>query len=748
MNKLKKDNLNYIYKLLESNKYEAALIEAEKMLEKSPSSYLLLNFKGLACIYLNNLSVAEDTYIKAISINNNFFDAHYNLGHVHELKGNINKAIESYIKALSIDSKNIDATLKLSNLYIKKQQFDNAYQILLAQCEDNSQDYRLFQNIANVLFHLSNNNLALDAINWALILSPKSPELHNTKGLIFQSLQKNAEALKSYHESLEYDPRNIEALNNIGAVYKNTGNLKEAISWFDKAITLNKKHANSITNKAECLLGIGENIDDAMDILVDSIDIDSNNSRTYTLLGDAKTIKGENYDALACYQKALEIDFKNRYSLAKLMHTARKICYWDLNIQLDSNSLSYTNEIYTSETPFSFLSLEDAPEKQLLRSQHWSSVITKNIKTRDLSKRSNDRIKLAYFSADFHDFPGMHLMIGMLEKHDRSKFEIYAFSYGPNINDPMRNRIVNAVDHFIDIKELSTEAVVELCDKENIDIAIHRNGFTAKSRSSYFARRVAPVQINYLGYPGSLGSTFIDYIIADKTVIPENQKSNYSEEILYLPDCYQPNDNMRDVAITKTTRNDFGLPEDSFVFCCFNNSYKISPEEFDIWMRVLLQVPNSVLWLYKSNVEMVRNLGKEAVKRGVNANRLVFADRLPQSEHLARHKHADLFLDTFNYNAHTTASDALWTGLPVVTKIGQQFAARVSASLLNAIGASELITESEEEYEALIIKLASQPEKLKAIKEKIHSNRLSHPLFDTEKYTRDFENLLHHCYGK
>jgi len=358
------------------------------------------------------------------------------------------------------------------------------------------------------------------------------------------------------------------------------------------------------------------------------------------------------------------------------------------------------------------------------------------------------RLKIGYFSADFHSFPGMYLMVGLLEKHDRTKFEISAFSYGPDIYDQMRNRIVNAVDHFIDIKTADSDTVVNLARQQNIDIAVHRNGYTKNERTELFASGLAPIQINYLGYPGTLGADFIDYIVADPILIPEDKRQHYSEQIIYLPNSYQPTDNTRIISDKVIKRKDMGLPDKGFVFCCFNQIYKISPSEFNIWMRLLKSVKGSVLWLLKSNKWAEENLKRHAEAHGVNAERIIFAEIVPQAEHLARQQLADLFLDTFNYNAHTTTSDALWAGLPLVTKLGKGFAARVAGSLLNAVGLPELVTETEKDYEVLILELATNPKKLIKIKEKLAINRLTQPLFNTELYTKHLENGYQQAYQK
>jgi protein O-GlcNAc transferase len=290
--------------------------------------------------------------------------------------------------------------------------------------------------------------------------------------------------------------------------------------------------------------------------------------------------------------------------------------------------------------------------------------------------------------------------------------------------------------------------VALLARQDKIDIAVDLTGYTTNSRSGIFACRAAPIQINYLGYPGTMGADFIDYIIADQNLIPTESQHFYSEKPIYMPNSYMVTDNTRPVSSIPITRLEAGLPEDGFVFCCFNNNYKISPAEFDIWMRLLTRVKGSVLWLRKSNNWSEDNFSKEAQNRGVDPSRLIFAGRKPMDEHLARHRLADLFLDTFAFNAHTTATEALWVGLPVVTKLGQGFAARVAGSLLTAIGLPELITETEQEYEALILDLATNPERLASLKEKLAANRLSKPLFNSELFTKHLEDGYQQAYHR
>ncbi len=356
------------------------------------------------------------------------------------------------------------------------------------------------------------------------------------------------------------------------------------------------------------------------------------------------------------------------------------------------------------------------------------------------------RLRIGYFSADFHEHPVAYLMAKILELHDRDQFAIYAYSFGANKADAMRSRLIEAVDTFTDVRAMTDKEVTLLARSDEIDIAIDLTGYTQNNRTGIFACRAAAIQINFLGYPGTMGADFMDYIIADKSLIPDRHRHHYSENILCMPNAYMPTDNTRKISSRALTRADMGLPEDAFVFCCFSDSYKIKEMEFGIWMRLLRQISGSVLWLRKANHWFEANLIAEAEKRHIDPARLIFADRIPMDEHLARHTLADLFLDTFAFNAHTTATEALWAELPLVTKVGQGFATRVAASLLSAVGLPELITETADDYEALILALATDPHRLAVIRQKLAANRLSAPLFDTELFIRHLENEYQQAY--
>ena len=368
-----------------------------------------------------------------------------------------------------------------------------------------------------------------------------------------------------------------------------------------------------------------------------------------------------------------------------------------------------------------------------------------------LKKNGNKKIKLGYFSADFKTHAVAALIANLIEVHDRNSFEVIGFSYGETSpDDQMRERLSKAFDEFIDIRDKSDPEVASLSREMGVDIAIDLGGHTADARTGIFTFRAAPVQVNYLGYPGTLGAEYFDYIIADKILIPKANEQFFTEKIAFLPHTYQPNDRKKEISQKQFTRTELGLPENGFIYCCFNNNYKITPKTLDSWCRILQSVPRSVLWLLEDNQVAAPNLCNEAQKRGVDPARLFFAPRMDSSNHLARHLLADLFIDTVPYNAHTTASDALWTGLPVLTLLGNTFAGRVAGSLLNAIGLNELIANTQNEYETLAIDLGNNRDKLKSIKQKLISNRLTTPLFDIEIYTRNIEKayqVMHQKHG-
>lgn len=634
-------------------------------------------------------------------------------------------------------------------------------------------------NHGMALSRLGRRSDAEAAYREAIAIDPGHAIAHNNLGNILKENQRFAEALACYLQAIELRPDYADAWNNMALALEGLGRVEEAQASYRKVLELKPDHAPACCNLGNLLAGLGD-LDGAIELYEAALRFDPDYPEAHFNLGNAYkrqdriaeatsayerakaarpryadacteegkalALNGRLEEAIAAFGEALEIEPGNQSAHAHRLFYQAHVCDWS-----DREGWAAFGEMADDAIqPWAALTFEDDPAAQLRRSQVWARKTFPHVSAAmpQPAPAPDGRIRIGYFTADFHDHPMLYLMAGLFREHDRSKFEIFVYSYGPQRVSEMREKVLPYIDHVFEIRDMPDRDVVALARSHGIDIAVDRKGYTQNARPQLFAHRLAPIQINYLAYPGSMGADFIDYIVADPVIIPEGEQHHYSEKIIYLPGSYQPNDNQREIAQTATSRADFRLPEDGFVFCSFNQTYKIGPREFDIWMRLLGKVEGSVLWLFRSNHWAEANLRRAAASRGIDPNRLVFANKLPHAEHLARHKHADLFLDTFNVNAHTTASDALWAGLPVVTKIGRQLAARVSASLIGAVGLPELIAETEEDYEALILELATNPDRLAAIRAKLAENRLTQPLFDSASYTRNLETAFEAIQGQ
>lgn len=606
----------------------------------------------------------------------------------------------------------------------------------------------LIWNILGMAYAYSDNmSKAAESLEKALSLNPFDADAFNNLGNLRKNKGEYADAISYYDRALSIRENFPEAITNRGISLKKMGRFSQAAEAFNQAIRIKSNHANAYNSLCSTLHQMGRH-SEAIKAGHTAISINKNLLEAHVGVADAHEALGQSDKAISHYLFAARSNPKDTYSAASYIHTMRKLCDWSFDIAIQEQCLSL-EATKSPASPFSMLSIEDNADNQLQRSKNWVSA-NFELKPYPLNRRPPEpgrRIRLGYFGADFHNHATMHLMSGLLKSHDHESFEVFIYSYGKPHEDAGRETAKNAADHFFDIHDMPDLDVLRMVRTHDLDIAIDLKGFTKDTKSRLFQLRLAPIQMNYLGFPGSMGAEFIDYIIADPIVIPDECKKSYSERIIYLPDSYQPNDNTREISTERSTKADFGLPEDAFVFCCFNNNYKITPDAFDIWMRILEKVEGSVLWLIRSNSQAERNLRCEAEKKGINPSRIVFAEKFPHTKHLERHVHADLFLDTFTYNAHTTASDALWSGLPMVSMAGEQFSARVGASLLSAAGLPELITYNRKEYEEKILELAMDPTKLRAIRDRLASNLSSIPLFDTQLYTRNFEAGLRKAYG-
>jgi predicted O-linked N-acetylglucosamine transferase (SPINDLY family) len=568
---------------------------------------------------------------------------------------------------------------------------------------DNSAAYI---NLGLVERELKSFEAAFKFFDKAISLKPEYAEAWGNKGVTLDELKRYEEAIAHYDIALRLKPDYAEAWSNKGVTLNKLKRYDEALVHYDKSLSLTPDYAEAWGNKG-------------------------------VTLDELKRYE----EAIAHYENALRLKTDIDWIYGDLIHAKMKICNWSGSPNLLGIVSEKVMEDKKVTSPFFLLALNDDAALHKKSSEIFTqSKYPLNPFLGPIPKLSvNKKIRVGYFSADFHNHATGHLIAELFELHNKNQFELIGFSFGPMANDEMRQRLKKSFDRFIDVSNKSDMEIAQLSRGLNIDIAVDLKGFTQDARTGIFANRVAPIQVNYLGYPGTMGAYYMDYIIADKTIIPVKSQSYYLEKVVYLPNSYQVNDRKRLISEKQFTRQELGLPENGFVFCCFNNNFKILPETFDGWMRILKSVNGSILWLLKDNPWAVENLKKEAQKQGIDGKRLVFAGRVPLSEHLARHRQADLFLDTLPYNAHTTTSDALWTGLPVLTLMGQTFASRVAASLLSAIGLPELITSTQEEYESLAIELALNPKKLSDVKLRLVNNRLTTPLFDTPLFTKNIE---------
>jgi predicted O-linked N-acetylglucosamine transferase (SPINDLY family) len=448
-------------------------------------------------------------------------------------------------------------------------------------------------------------------------------------------------------------------------------------------------------------------------------------------------------EARECFKTALALGANRAEMLSAMAYESHHACRWDLAAEDCADLQRAFDEGITQAIPFQLLTVPSSRAQQLAAAQaHWRDrcgSIQSQPPPRTRGARA--RIRVAYATSDLFRHATAYLIADVLERHDRDRFEIYLYSFSPDDGSEIRQRIIAAVEHFVDARQMSDRALADRVRSDDIDILLDLKGYTLNARFGVFAHHAARIQVNFLGYPGTIGASCYEYIIGDRIVTPLEHAASYSEKIAQMPHCYQPNDRQRQIG-PRPTRAECGLPKEGFIFCSFNNSYKITAAIFDRWCRLLRQIDGSVLWLYEANPQARRNLLLEAQRRGISAERLVWAPHLPLEAHLARLQLADLALDTLPVNAHTTASDALWAGVPMITTAGDSFVSRVASSVLHAASLPELVATDAQAYEQLALELAQEPTSLLRLRERLASNRTRCPLFDSEQYTRDLEALF------
>lgn len=573
----------------------------------------------------------------------------------------------------------------------------------------------------------------------AIEIRPDIAAIHANLGKVLSQAGQVDDAIASFLQVLRIKPDHADALYSLGIAFRAKARDADAITCFAKAWQIKPDFFEAGNNLGIALRDVGC-YDDAIACFLRISEVSPGRANAHVNLAIIYNRLGRYPEAIASLAEALTINSDLADARALKLFLQATICDWD-SLSEDAAAIPTLGISGRAVQPFMMLALEDCPARHRSRSEHFAQEQVHLSEPAQIHRPATrpPRLRIGYFSADFHSHAVMYQLIRVLELHDRSRFQIYAYSFGPDADDAMRKRLKAAVDVFQDVQSLAGKDISAFARSDRIDVAIDLMGYTKNCRFEIFANRAAPVQISYLGYPGTLGSPAMDYLIADRTLIPAGMRHHYCEKIIYLPNSHMATDNTKEMSNQPMSRADLGLPGRGFVFCCFNNSYKISPAEFDVWMRLLHRIDGSVLWLTGANPWAERNLRQAAQRRGVDPERIVFAARIPMPDHLARHRLADLFLDTFNYTGHSTTADALWAGLPLVTKLGQGFPARVSAGLLNAAGFPELVADSTEDYERIAAELAENPDKLAALRSALRERRERAPLFDTESFARHIE---------
>lgn len=654
---------------------------------------------------------------------------------------------------------------------------EGIYRQILASEPENTD----VMHLLGVLSHQSGRHAeAVELISQAIELSPEVATFHCNLGAALQVLGKRDRAIEHFQTALRLRPNYHEAETNLGAALRSAGRIDEAIAAYNRALRLNPNSAAAHYNLAISLRARRQ-LTEAATSFQRALQLKPNYLAAYRGLGNTLKDMGQLASAMECYQRGLklkhddaglyhnlalvqkdlgELDasiesfrtslrFKPDYSesLTQLTHLQLQVCDWT-DFETNVTRVKETIAAGRRAAPWIVVTLPTTPGEQLASARCWAESIGTTSPRVDFTRQQKKKLKIGYLSADFREHPVANLAAELYERHDRDRFQVVAYSFGPHDGSPMRQRLEQAFDEFIDIESESVDAAAERIRQDGVDILVDLMGYTRLCRVEILAARPAPIQVNFLGYPGTMGADFVDYIIADTFTAPPENQQYFSEKLVHVPGSYQVNDNRRPIAEQTPSRSSCDLPEDGVVFCSFNQTYKFTPESFDIWMRLLGKVRGSVLWLLESNSYAKQNLREHASNRGIDPSRLVFAPRVPTPEHLARTKNADLFLDTWPCNAHTTASDALWSGCPVLTMAGDTFASRVAGSLLRAVGLPELITDSPQSYEALALELANNPQRLRELRNQLAEGRQSSGLFDGGRFAKCLEQAYEQMWSQ
>ena len=729
--------------------------------------------RGNTLFDLKDYQQALDAYDRAAALRPDLFEVWLGRGNVMFALSRCTDAVSAYERVLALKPDSAQAWLGAASVYFAQKQYDNAFaaceralqlkpdfaeawfirgsvQFERKQIDQALADYQkcstlkpglagAWLGIGNVHLDQKRYDEASAAYDKAEALDRDAPEVWLCRGNLLLALKRFDNALTAYEKARQLKPALAEIWSGLGLALNGLERFDDALLAFERALEIKPDLPEAWLGRGSIFYSLKRYVE-TLASLDRALELKPDFAQAWLSRGIVAQDLMQYEQAFLSFHKALalvpSLEFAEGYQiLAKLY-----LCEWtDLELEI-AHLLSRLREGYAVSVPFGLLPLPATPADQLQCARQIMSDLPVPASVWCGEVYAHDRIRVAYLSADFRNHAVAYLTAGLFETHDKSRFEVTGMSFGVAHDSAIRRRVENAFEHFIDVRDKSDAEIAKLIRGREIDIAIDLMGHTQHARLGIFARRPAPVQVHYLGYAGTLGTTYIDYILADPTVIPEEHRGFYAERVVWLPDTYLANDNRRAISPTAPSRRECGLPEDAFVFCSFNNPYKIGPKIFHVWMSLLRATPKGVLWLSQVDPIAMNNLRREAERCGITPQRLIFAPKIVEiADHLARQRQADLFLDTLPYNAHTTASDALWAGLPVLTCLGETFAGRVAASLLRAVGLPELVTTSLEEYEASALKLAREPALLASIKAKLAHNRIAYPLFDTARFTRHVE---------
>ena len=717
-----------------------ALASLDKAVALKPNNAGLWTNRGNLLLALGRNAEALASYDRAVALNPEYADALCNRAVALLTAGNYRDAETDLNRTLLLKPDHLEALEHRGIALAVQGRHEEALQSYDSALKHNPSNVELLLRRGDSLLNLDRSHEAVADYDRVVAFAPGNPDAWLNRGVALSRLGRHSEALESYDRALRIRPDFAGAWHNRGSTLLALDDRVGALSSYDRALAARPDYFECWKSRG-ILLNLLQAHGDARDSFNRALSLRQDDAETLYYRASMLLLLNLFEECAVDCEALLKLAPDYPFARGLLMDARLHCCDWQ--------GLGKTREALSADVtaekrvvgPFAYLAVCASPKEQL----QCARVLVRDLypATRTLlwhgERYHHDRIRVGYLSADFRDHAVARLIAGVFEHHDRTRFETIALSFGSERESSMRKRLEGAFDRFLDVERASEADIARHVRELEIDIAIDLMGYTRGGRPGILALRPAPLQVNYLGYPGTLGADCIDYLIADSVVIPDEQRAFYTEKIVYLPDSYQCNDSQRRIADAVPSRNEAGLPEKSFVFCCFNYNYKIMPEIFDIWMRLLSSVEGSVLWLLEDHPAATANLRREAEARGISASRLVFAKRAPLDQHLARLKHADLLLDTLPYGAHTTASDALWVGVPVLTCLGASFAGRVAASLLSSVGMPELITHSLEDYEKCARELALNRAAILGLREKLARNRTSGPLFDTTRITRNLE---------